>query len=371
MKNKFRPIATLLFASFYISSVSNANFNNRYSDIADFIAGKNPKQDGAISPVLLESQAWQRFAKDMSDKWEKYNSVFLQKASEWSRTEFSGKKLSSTLFYPFSGPDFVNAAVFFPAVDKYVLVGLEPVGVTPDMNAMSKESLTSYLSQIEQSLADIFSFSFFKTKEMKSELKHQGGVNGTIPILMFFLARTGNSVESIQRITLDRNGVISNDEKLVSTGKTKGVEIKFASQDGRAKKLYYFSVDISDGGLATIPEFTAYIKGLGTINTFIKSASYLMHSSHFSALRSVVLGQSELVLQDDSGIPISFFPDQNWEKKYYGTYTAPISLFSQNSQPDLAAVYRGPSKAKRLDFGIGYKWRTNQSNLLVAIKEAK
>lgn len=155
--------------------------------------------------------------------------------------------------------------------------------------------------------------------------------------------------------------------------KTKGVEITFANNDDkRLRKLFYFSVDLSDGGLKNkAPEFLTFIDHLGRVSTFLKSASYLMHKTYFSVIRSVILKQSDLVLQDDSGIPVHFFDETEWDNKFYGAYTKPIPMFSNSFQEDLKKAYSDSLHVKALDFGIGYQWHLNKSNLQLSVKKKK
>ena len=79
-------------------------------------------------------------------------------------------------------------------------------------------------------------------------------------------------------------------------------------------------------------------------------------------MRKLILDHSELVLQDDSGIPHVWFRPALWQATLYGRYGSPIALFNNWQQPGLREAYaRG--EPKPLDFGIGYRHRRNDSNL--------
>ena len=346
------------------------SFDRKYNDIARFIAGMQAEQGSVVDASFLQNKEWLKFSKNMDSKWGKYDSTRVTKISTWSKKEIAGKENPFTLFYPFSGPDFLNAEIFFPAADTMVLVGLEPRGKIPQVNSFSNDSLSKYLNEVERSLYAILNFSFFRTISMKVDLNKED-VNGTTPVMMLFLDRTGNSIKDVQLIYVDKSGKIVHDTTTSDAIKTKGVEITFTHKDEKdIKKLFYFSVDLSDAGLKKkTPEFVTFIDHLGTVSTFLKSASYLMHKTYFSVIRSIILKQSDLVLQDDSGIPIRFFTASEWENKLYGTYTKPIPMFSNCFQPDLKDAYSDPTKVKLLDFGIGYQWHKNKSNLLMSVKK--
>jgi hypothetical protein len=73
-------------------------------------------------------------------------------------------------------------------------------------------------------------------------------------------------------------------------------------------------------------------------------------------------------VQDDSGIPVSYFKSDQWQFFPFGRYLGPIAIFPGRYQHRLAEIYhKGP--AKPLDFGLGYRWRPNESNLLLAVRK--
>ena len=137
--------------------------------------------------------------------------------------------------------------------------------------------------------------------------------------------------------------------------------------------MYYFSCDISDLGLSKNKRLHAFLKGLPSVTTYLKSASYLLHKPYFSLVRKTILEKSSFVLQDDSGIPVRFYNEQQWNHQYYGTYDAPINLFKNFLQKDLKMAYDSIEKVqiKPLNFGIGYDYKLNESNLMLFSKKAK
>ena len=84
------------------------------------------------------------------------------------------------------------------------------------------------------------------------------------------------------------------------------MKIVFSDGSGPHQTLYYFSTDLSDDGVKR-SGFLAFCAKLGTADSFVKSASYLMHSGGFGTVRSFLLDHSATVLEDDSGIPLAYF----------------------------------------------------------------
>ena len=111
--------------------------------------------------------------------------------------------------------------------------------------------------------------------------------------------------------------------------------------------------------------FIEFCEGLKPGDGLVKSASYLMHSRNFSNVRDFLLRNSASLLQDDSCIPVKYFKADEWKLQPFGRYRGPISLFRRHYQRKLARLFKKGDR-KPIDFGIGYRWRSNQSNLLLA-----
>ena len=115
--------------------------------------------------------------------------------------------------------------------------------------------------------------------------------------------------------------------------------------------------------------YLAFCAKLGAADSFIKSASYLLHTGGFTKVRSFLLDHSATILQDDSGIPLAYFDAKKWRLQPFGHYVAPLTIFPGDYQPSMAELFR-TGNAIPLDFGIGYRWQHNELNLLLAEKIA-
>ena len=146
-----------------------------------------------------------------------------------------------------------------------------------------------------------------------------------------------------------------------------GVKIAFVPQgESQPRTLYYFSTDLSNDGLKKHPELKQFVSKLDNPVTYLKAASYLMYNGSFSNIRDTILANSSYLLQDDSGMPLKSFDTAKWDLEFYGNYTRPIGLFRNRYQSDLRRVYTSSKDIQPLDFGIGYKFGVNQSNLMLA-----
>jgi hypothetical protein len=233
----------------------------------------------------------------------------------------------------------------------------------PDLTKVPRGDVDAALANVEHSLGSILSFSFFITKKMKVDL-HEGQINGAMPLLYVFLARSGKTIKNVSPVALDNKGTayFANDNP--GANAVRGLRIVFAGSDGVDKTLYYFSTDLSDSGARS----TGFLKFCATLapgNSLIKSASYLLHSGSFSTVRDFILANSATIIQDDSGIPLGYYSPKKWRFFPFGRYAGPISEFPNKYQQSYAELFR---RAQPMDFGIGYRWRSYESNLLMSVR---
>ena len=305
------------------------------NDTARFLAGL-PVGSGSPLAPLMDNAAWKQHADYFNTAWTKLETRQLSKAREWAGGNLKGR--SGNVYYMFSGPDFLYADAFFPGARNYVLCGIEPVGSVPDV---SKLALGPALYRLEASLNSVLNYSFFQTKQMREDLNARQ-LNGTLPVLMVFLARCGKTIENISPV------------------QPRGVRIDF-----NGGSLYYFSVDLSNGS-AERSGLLSFCRRLGRGDSLLKSASYLPHENGFATIRNFLIDQSDILVQDDSGVPFHFLDPAQWQIRLYGDYQPPIDIFKQYYQPDLADAF-ARSNPEPLSFGIGYRgWDPKKSALIVA-----
>jgi hypothetical protein len=329
------------------------------NDTARFLAGMPPSAASPLTP-LTQDPSWLRHAKFFDTAFGQLEQGQLAKIRTWSAANLAAPR--PTMFYMFSGPDFLYADAFYPKASTYVLSALEPVGSVPDLTRLPRGGTGQSLYYVERSLSTILTFSFFITKMMKTDL-HAGQLNGTVPLLYVFLARSGKTIRNVTLVTLDDKGA-ELPQTTAGRNLTQGVKIGFAGSDGVEKTLYYFSTDLSNSGVKN-SGFLKFCETLAAGNSLIKSASYLLHSGNFSTVRNFLLANSATMIQDDSGVPLANYNPKAWRFFPFGRYAGPIDKFPGTYQPKYAELFRN---SQPMDFGIGYRWRPHESNLLLAIR---
>ena len=307
-------------------------------EAARFLAGL--PVTGPLEP-LTRTAAWRAHAAELDAAWQRMETRQLAKVRVWAH----GVPTAKSLYYFFSGPDFLYADVLFPDVSTYILCAIEPVGAVGNLAGLGEPALASSLGNLRQSLASMMKFHYFITKELRVDLAHDQ-TGGTLPLLYVFLARGGHTIRSV-------------------TPFADGVKIVFGSALGGTKTLYYYRTDLSNGA-ANTAFFDFSKKHRGAV-ALLKSASYLLHQPGFSRCRDFLLQNASAIVQDDSGIPYRDFAAKDWSVKLFGAYAGTEGIFAKYRQPDLLDAYRGAGTAP-LGFAFGYQWQPDKGTLMIATK---
>ena len=209
-------------------------------------------------------------------------------------------------------------------------------------------------------------YSFFITKNMKTQLS-SGPIYGTLPILYVFLARTGKTVHEVTFVNLDGDGNVQTSNE---PGSKRGNSIAA----GRSHHLFRRQRPPADALLfqhqprrwrrdaERLPRLLRKARRRRQLHQerLLPSAQRRLHEG-----ADFLLEHSATILQDDSGIPLVYFDPKKWRLQPFGRYVPPLSIFPRAYQPRMAELFR---KAAPIDFGLGYRWRKNESNLLLAQK---
>jgi len=310
-------------------------------DLAKFVAGL-PVHDPGLAELEKETW-WTDYAAELDKKWAKMDKRQLVQVRAWAQRNSAISHVSGTVYYMFSGPDFLYPRTFFPNASTYILCGMEPVGSVADITKMAPANISSDLSNVRHSLDTMLTTHYFITKDMRVDLT-RGYIGGTLPLLFVFLEKSGCTVNAVN-----------------FSGPS--VEIDIHSPSGKSQVLYYFRTDLSNGG--GNGAFLEFCKRHGPGASLLKAASYLMHGEGFSTVRNFLLANSTLIVQDDSGIPFHDFDPRRWNVQLFGVYDGPIGLFRGNYQADLAKAYE-TSKPGPLGFAFGYAWQVPKGLLIEA-----
>ncbi len=365
---------------------------NTYEDgIASFLSGV----DTSSFSRAVNSSFWNQFTEKVNNGfsgkpgWNKIKKERLDPMINWSQSQFLKSDIdTSLLFYPFSGPDFLHAFQFYPNANEYILLALEEVGSIPDFKSISEDSIQNYATNLNLFLRDIYLRSYFITGNMIDDIS-ENKVDGVLSTLYWFIKRTGHDIISVQNVTLDSLGKVIEEKNIEDGWNSKGVDgvrFEFKNSNNELKKLIYFSCDISDQAFSGVNTRNAkyknsnllgFLNNMRECNTFIKSASYMMHHDRkdlsFKNIRNIILSKSKSIFQDDTGVPFRYVNQEKWDVTVYGTYEKPIKDFDRWSfmmQEDLNSFYKNSKNhGGNLPFSLGYHWQDKKQNQMLFLKK--
>jgi hypothetical protein len=340
-------------------------------DAGRFLAGLPGKPDGEFAS-LERTRAWQNYASRLDEAWGELEQHRFQPARAFQRRELPATANTSILFYPFSGPDVLYPRIFFPNCRVVVMAGLEPVGSLHAVQEYGEGNIETELRGWSHALSSLFRRSFFVTGEMDREFRGRVA-DGLVPMILLLLARSGHRIDRMVYGHLTPSGEFVA-ERNPTGGADKvpgaGVEIDFHGEhDAVRRTLYYFSTDLA-AGFGRDSRLAQFVLPFGPSDTLIKSASFLPHWRMCDAVRDFILRNSNLILQDDTGVKYRQLEALKWHVQLFGEYSHPDRPFQREYQPDLAKAFYDRAKVRPLGFSLGYGAGRRPSSLMLAVRTA-
>lgn len=336
--------------------------DEKLSAFARYISGVHDVQNDSLEA----SEFWKLHAAKTDLRWRLLMQNVGTPIATWvNEKNYIPSNAPKTLLYPFAGGDFFYANLFYPNRDTVIMIGLEPVGSVFDAKTIDAPKLEDYLTTLDRCMFYPHKLGFFRTLSMDDDFAHEL-MNGTLHTFMFYLARNGFDLHYVEYFNLDAQG---NAVAVEAGAEAKGLKIGYSNKkDKQVRQLVYLSQDISNTANQKAPGTINYLKHRGDVVSFFKAASYLMYKDYFSDITNVVLGQSKIILQDDSGMPLASMRKGGFNTEVLGEYSKTIDLFSNYFQKDMRAEYEAKKPAK-LPFTIGYNAEFGECNLQLGTKK--
>ncbi len=359
-------LISLIFCCF--SSKSQVVIDTFLTDYSRFIAAKP-----CMSKKFVDLQQAPFYANHISTTnkiWKHIQDSTLNKINDFN----IGKNIientdTNTCFYPFGGPDFLYANVFYPNAENYILMGLEKLGTVPDLSKKTNTEIDLLLGHLNESMAYLNKSGYFVTSHMSRDFS-KSMMNGTIHTILYFAANRNFSIKQLDYGFIDKTGKFIVNSNKKESGYYRTFDLTVVDTAGFTKHVYYISADIADFKIKTNPYFVSFVKSFGKTTCFIKSASYIPAHKSFSIVRNLILENSVKIIQDDTGIPYKILNEKTkWNLEFWGLYTSTIKDLSWGLQPDLKEAVKGHPNNKKLPFRISYNGNYGEGIILVAKKK--
>lgn len=331
-----------------------------FNELARLLAGLDPASTQDPYAQGRATVMWKQHARVLDDLFSKFEREYAGPFSQWARIHLREFRKLSTVFYPFSGPDFMFAHLLHPSAGAYLLGGLETCEAPGDACAATFwGSRLELLAELEAGIHHFLEHSFFVTAEMRHAFVTKRW-NGILAPLLVFLARTGHVITGVERLPL------SQDPRRPGGTATGAVRI-CATIEGRPKQIIYLQRHLRDDHCPASDPFYRFVGGFGPLGVFLKSASYLLHEPDFMHLRDFIFGHAAGLVQDPSSMPYAALVERGWRVRVHGRYQRTPRAFPQYEQRDLIRHCQKPGAVgPELPFGFGYHSQPGRASLMIA-----
>ena len=390
MKGKIKGIiflSTLFFLTLIISCAGNKDNNDEannpvekkvkeviriphdtlLTNIAKYIAGIECSDTNLIK---LQDKIFYKTHRNFTDTaWLNIKDSTLTPLKAWLKNNnFVDEGDTTTLYYPFAGPDFLYAHTFYPKCENIIMFGLERLGTVPDFTGMTENEIAQYLEDIRNSLRYLNYAGYFVTSHMGSDFSKRN-LNGNIHMILYFLARTNHKIIKVTPVTLDSIGNPMNKTDYNFGNNIRAIKIEYCDSEAiTSKTVYYFSLDVSDENLASKPQFAMFVNKYSNRVAFFKAASYILFNPNFKIVKNLAL-DCKKIIQDDSGLPYRDLNNDNYDLQMFGTYTRTITQIPWGYQSDLQEALEATENNYDLPFKISYNMHYGEGILMCARKK--
>jgi len=335
-------IRTLLICSLSLVSI-----------VVPLSAAEMTSQQAAVVFAGLDAPATdgahKAFQQRTSQAWANYDRRVGQPLAAWSKREVAywGR---STVFYPFSGPDFVTVAQVFPGAERYVLVAIQRARQPAQLESMNAEQRAAFEKKLGGAWEKFGKLGYFRTLDLNDDQREGAGGVGTTTILMAFAARLGYDVSAVTPLRFNPDK--GEWEAAGSETRTGSVRLSLV-QDGRRVTLDYISLDLSDSALKAAEAKLDWVRRMAAQPVLLKAASHLLQQPNFTVLRDALVANAPMVVQDETGLDYRDLRKIG-PVRLYGKFTQTHRLFTTTAQPELAAAYRAEKAPRELPFAFSY-----------------
>jgi hypothetical protein len=290
--------------------------------------------------------------------WDYYQKSIGQPMSEWAKTEVRGAS-GGTVFYPFSGPDFVTVSHLFPQADRFVMVAMQAAGEPADMANMSSGRMQNFQAKFMREWMKFSRLAFFRTDDLNEDLRDKHAQIGVTTILITFALYSGYDVKAVYPIVFDE----ASGDYIKGNGPWKSVRLEL-SKAGKPVVLDYVSLDLSDGVLSQSASTRAWLARESRHPVLLKAASHLLQETYFEVLRDILVENATMVIQDETGLNYTNLA-QIGPVDLYGGFLYPHELFNRKKQESLAQAYRESKDVKPLPFAFSYNKTTERRSVQI------
>ena len=319
---------------------------------------------GTHTPATLFPFLTPENKKEADQSWETYQKDHGRPMSAWAKSEirFSG---SGTVFYPFSGPDFVTVNQLYPDADRYVMVAMQAAGEPALLAPMTPERAQHFQAKFLREWKRFAYNAFFITAELEADRYAKSAHIGITTILTTFALYTGYDVTDLYPIAYDS----ASGQFIKSAGPWHSVRLVL-KKNGKTIALDYVSLDLSDGNLLKNEKMRGWLSQMTQHPMLIKAASHLLQDGNFIVLRDMIVKNAPMVDEDETGVDYSHLKKIG-KVELYGGFSLPFEQFSPHKQQSLAQAYREATDVKPMPFAFSYNKEHERRSVQIVRRQSE
>lgn len=327
---------------------------------AILLAGQQPVT--GLPPALAQNPRWAAFSKEVTANWARYSQKIADPMSQWALAELP--VAADTVFYPFSGPDFVTVHQLFPAAQRYVMMAMQNAERPLDLANLAPELIDPSLSVLTSAWQHFGENGFYVTEYLEKYLYSTRAHIGASTFIVSFLTLQGFEIERVVPLHVAPDGTLQ-ELAPAETPRWRSVRIQ-ASKQGKPIVVDYLKIDLSNPGLQASPQNLALIGTLTKNPVLFKAASHLPQNVGFNMIANQVLAHSPLIVQDETGLSYSTLI-RDHQVALFGKFVTAHRAFPSYHH-DLAKAFAQRDDIKPLNFRFGY-FKDGNYALMVASRK--
>ena len=296
------------------------------------------------------------------ESWAIYQNDHGQPIKEWAKNEVRFER-TGTVFYPFSGPDFVTANQLYPDADRYVMVAMQAAGEPALLAPMSPERAQHFQTKFLREWKRFAYNAFFITAELEADRFAKSAHIGITTILTTFALYTGYDVAELYPIAYDP----ASGQFIKAQGPWNSVRLVL-KKNGKTVALDYVSLDLSDQNLLVNEPMRGWLSHMTQHPMLIKAASHLLQDGNFIVLRDMIIKNAPIVVQDETGVDYAQLKKIG-NVQLYGGFSLPFEQFSPHKQQSLAQAYKQATDVKPIPFAFSYNKEHERRSVQIARRD--
>ncbi|MEI8257261.1 MAG: hypothetical protein WCJ30_16430 [Deltaproteobacteria bacterium] len=278
-----------------------------------------------------------------------YRKQFATRMRDWSLGQLADLQ-GQPVLYLFSGPDIATTMALFPGASHLTLVADQK----PEYELLTQADADSpEQTDRECRMLSFFShLGYYRTDDLNGKV-------GTRPrfmkLLAYSIAFGGGTITNAELLAIGAGGELQAFAP-GSARKPQGVRFSALRRDGSSLQVDYLVIDLANHGLKADPDALAFLHRAAANVLFLKSASHLLQSPHFSVLADLLLAPpAPFVVQDETGLGVDRL-HKAYHLTLYGKFTGPQALWAHNAAAHAFADEYATHEVKAaLPFTIGYE----------------